>query len=118
MINMTVTHGLGEFLYYNSSGGMNSVRQTMSLEEWIPMRDYRDMIHCPPLFHKNSTSSSGAKEFSKRHPRKPVPDSYFLNFTSNCTEFKHKRGYVLSSNGDEDFPIAYSVLFYKEIEQL
>ena len=115
---MTVNHDLRELLYYNSSAGMNSLRQTMSLEEWILMRDYRDMISCPPLFKKNSTSSRRAKEFSKRHPRKPVPDSYFLSFTSNCTEFKHKRGYVLSSNGDEDFPIAYSILFYKEIEQL
>ena len=119
MTNTTVfTNDLNAFRHGNSSAIVNSVTQTMNLEEWIRLRDYRGILSCLPLLDKNSTKISSAKKFSKSHPRKPVPDSYFLNFTSNCTEFKNKRGYVIKTGGDEDFPIAYSILFYKEIEQL
>ena len=116
---MTVfTNDLNAPSHDNSSARVNSVTRTMNLEEWVWLRDYRGQISCLPLFDKNSTLSPSAKKFSKRHPRKPVPDSYFLNFTRNCTEFTRKRGYVKKSDEDEDFPIAYSILFYKEIEQL
>ncbi|KAK2143825.1 hypothetical protein LSH36_810g00014 [Paralvinella palmiformis] len=43
-----------------------------------------------------------------------------LAITNNCQEFKGRRGYVTEtiSSVEEDFPLAYSILMYKDPEQV
>ena len=56
----------------------------------------------------------------KNHPRKVIPDYTFIRLTKNCTEFKLRRGYFTEPLSEEEarFPIAYSILMYKHIEQV
>ena len=108
--------------YFNESNSdyqsalINSSDQVIDLENWIQMRNYSDVIDCASLFHTNSSHITVAKEMTKRHPRRPIEDIHFINLTRNCEKIKRKRGYITEMN--HSFPIAYSILFYKELEQV
>ena len=99
---------------------VESTDHAMNLDNWIKLRNYSDLIHCSSLFNKNSTASTKVKYQSKMCRRKPIKDFHFINITTDCEKFKQKRGYILESNitKEDYFPIAYSILFYKELEQV
>ena len=79
-----------------------------------------DLIDCRALLEGNTKEQTSAKSYTKNHPRKAIHDHHFIKFTQNCTAFKHERGYVENSfsKEEEDFSIAYSILFYKELQQV
>ncbi len=78
------------------------------------------VVSCSALLEGDKTIGSFAKQYSKNHPRKALQDKKFIHLTQNCTEFKLRRGYILKpmSKEEEEFPIAYSILFYKELQVL
>ncbi|XP_076436586.1 N-acetyllactosaminide beta-1,6-N-acetylglucosaminyl-transferase-like [Babylonia areolata] len=46
-------------------------------------------------------------------------DHTYIRDTYNCTRFVQERGYILdASEKEKEFPIAFSVVFYKDIEQM
>eukprot|EP00106_Octopus_bimaculoides_P009581 XP_014777023.1 PREDICTED: beta-1,3-galactosyl-O-glycosyl-glycoprotein beta-1,6-N-acetylglucosaminyltransferase-like [Octopus bimaculoides] len=49
-----------------------------------------------------------------------LPDSYFINLTQDCNNFRQNMGYITSHMTKEElhFPLAYSILMYKDIEQV
>ncbi|XP_013385195.1 beta-1,3-galactosyl-O-glycosyl-glycoprotein beta-1,6-N-acetylglucosaminyltransferase isoform X1 [Lingula anatina] len=59
-----------------------------------------------------------AKSRVKMTKPKFISDHAFGELTSNCDTFKRTRGYVLNSlEEEEQFPIAFSILLYKDVHQ-
>ena len=54
--------------------------------------------------------------FREKHFISPLD---YIKLCSNCTNFTSKRGYILTalSKKEEEFPIAFSITIYKDIEQ-
>ena len=48
-----------------------------------------------------------------------IPDIAYTQLASNCTDFVSKRGYITDfvSETELDFPLAFSILMYKDVEQ-
>ena len=48
-----------------------------------------------------------------------IPDSTYAKLASNCTKFVQNRGYITApiSAAEENFPLAFSILMYKDVEQ-
>ena len=69
---------------------------------------------CSAIFSGNDTAITRAKETDFRDPVD------LLAVTKNCKEFKRSRGYMTecTSAEEERYPIAYSVLMYKDPEQV
>ena len=47
------------------------------------------------------------------------PDLFYVNATKNCDEFKSDSGFTLKTHSqeEEEFPLAFSVLLYRDVEQ-
>ena len=87
-----------------------------TLDIWMKNRMYSGGINCDYIFDHNDTEIGKAKYFMKKHPL-IQNDSLFIDFTHNCRQFRKKRGYENFYN-NSDFPIAYIVSFYKNLEQM
>ena len=76
-------------------------------------------IDCSGLIKGERQAQENAVAYMKRHPKTQVPDNVYIAITKNCTEFKKTRGYVTRpmTAEEEAFPIAYSLLMHKEVEQ-
>ena len=100
--------------------GKNSTNKFLELEKWINFRNYSTLFDCASLVQGNSTLLKKTKEISNMYPRKPIEDNHFIMLTQNCDQFKRSRGYITKFNltNETAFPIAYSILFYKELEQV
>ena len=61
-----------------------------------------------------------AKKYVTGNPRHPIPDVEFTKLTKDCSLFKRERGYTDSpvSKEELDFPLAFSILFHKNLEQV
>ena len=79
-----------------------------------------ELTDCRDLIEGKKSVATAAKSYTKSHPRKTIRDRTYIELTKNCTAFKHQRGYLSEPLSKEEtyFPIAYSVLFYKELQQL
>lgn len=83
-------------------------------------RDRRvTVIDCQKLFEGDPDETHKAYMTMARSPRKPIPDGVFTELSKNCSEFVSERGYIMEPTSDEEanFPIAFSILMYKEAEQ-
>ena len=54
----------------------------------------------------------------KKRKRKPLPESFYLNSTKDCSAYIRDRGFltVALSEEERDFPIAYSMVIHEKIE--
>ncbi len=79
-----------------------------------------DLTDCRDLIEGEKSVATTAKSYTKSHPRKTIRDQTYIELTRNCTAFKNQRGYLTEPLSREEayFPIAYSILFYKELQQL
>lgn len=77
-------------------------------------------INCRALVKGNELEKLKALSFQKNHPKKPIPDKDFVHLTSDCSHFIKTRHYAMQplSQEEAEFPIAYSLLIYKDIEQV
>ena len=72
------------------------------------------------IINGNENETEFASNYSATRPRKEILDhNDYINLTANCTTFKDKRGYIMSSltKLEADFPIAYSLLMFKDVQQ-
>ena len=83
-------------------------------------RNVKD-VNCKLIIDGDKNETAKASNYSVTRPRKEElnPDDY-INMTSNCSAFIHNRGYIMSSltKVENDFPIAYSLLIFKDINQV
>ena len=75
---------------------------------------------CPDIIAGNKNVTSESEQFMKRNPRPILSDHIYANLTQNCTDFKSRRGYIMKTLSEESaaFPLAYSILFYKDLMQV
>ena len=76
-------------------------------------------INCAALIAGDEEEKSRAKNRTVHYPKKAYSNLYYLKASRNCTEFIQSRGYIMSTmtEEEEEFPIAYSILAYRNIEQ-
>ena len=79
-----------------------------------------DQISCRALFNGSETEVAKAKDYMESHPRKSISNGDYLALTENCKRFQTVRGYTMEplSQEEADFPLAYTILMYKEVEQV
>ncbi|GFR77814.1 beta-1,3-galactosyl-O-glycosyl-glycoprotein beta-1,6-N-acetylglucosaminyltransferase 3-like [Elysia marginata] len=78
-------------------------------------------VNCWAVFRRNPQAMQRAKKVASSPRRlKGIPDGHYEQATKNCTTFMRKRGYFTMSLSDEEdaFPIAYSLLVYKDLEMV
>ena len=82
-------------------------------------RVFRD-INCRQLFDGNATEHRLAMERMKNLPFKEIQPNVYLSKTRHCDKYINETGYISSSltEEEENFPIAYSILVYKDIQQV
>ncbi|KAK6192414.1 hypothetical protein SNE40_003883 [Patella caerulea] len=81
---------------------------------------YRRSGICPGLFANDSRSLKEAITFSKSFDRDFHLDlKLFPTITKNCKQYKSKRGFIEKNSSTEEleFPLAFSILTYNNIEQ-
>ena len=95
-------------------------RTPVSYEKFFQQdRTLRD-VNCMYMIDGNKTEIKLASKKSKSQPRQnPVSYIQYINKTLDCEAFITERGYVMSSltHIEAAFPIAFSILMYKDIEQ-
>jgi hypothetical protein len=76
-------------------------------------------VSCSTLLEGNLEAQAAARDYMEKNPRTVIEDSTFIRLTENCTDFKLKRGYFLKplSTEEAEFPIAYSILMFRHLEQ-
>ena len=80
-----------------------------------------DKIQCAPLIQGDPNEILRAKKYMSKNPRKNlITPQQILNVTKDCNSYKKNRRYVLDYLTEEErnFPIAYSIMMYKDIEQV
>ena len=78
-------------------------------------------VNCGKIYGGDEHEIKKAQYLQVRHLlRKLIPDEHYLHFTEDCDRFITKRGYVMSSLTAEEevYPLAYSIVVYKDIEQV
>ena len=93
------------------------------MKEWRSLRDYSAIFNCPAILDGNKDAIQMAKHYSHSNAsnaRHPVQDREFVELTKNCSAFKTERGYTDNpvSKEELDFPLAFSILFHKDLEQV
>ena len=81
-------------------------------------RNVKD-VNCKLIIDGNQKEIRKANKFG--HMRQEnLSDGDYINMTRNCLKFLQRRGYIMSEQTQEeaDFPIAYSILMFKDVEQV
>lgn len=76
--------------------------------------------NCEKLFDNDADEIKRVFQNEEKHPKVPVPDEEYVSLTKNCEEFKKSRSYITHalSKEEEDFPIAFSIMLFKDVEQV
>ena len=96
--------------------------ETATLPDHIYFQHDRTVkdVNCKLIINGNENETIFASNYSATRPRKEILDhNDYINLTADCTTFKDKRGYIMSSltKLEADFPIAYSLLMFKDVQQ-
>ena len=78
-------------------------------------------VHCSALIQGDVNELLKAKKYMNENPRNNWrTPRQIVNVTKDCNSYKKNRRYVLDYLTEEErnFPIAYSIMMYKDIEQV
>ena len=77
-------------------------------------------VDCDKLFAGDEYEQLKAKTHQKQHPKVKITSAEYMKFASNCTAFKQQRKYIVKpgSTEEEDFPLAFSILTFRDVEQV
>ena len=80
-------------------------------------RHYTDV--CKQIVDGNSSVIKKANSSMSHFVKQPISPWKYIDLTKNCNYFAKNRGYILKalSKNEEDFPIAFSINIYKDVEQ-
>ena len=75
-------------------------------------------VPCRSLLEGNEAATKVAIDYTNNHKRYNLEDKVFHEITQDCALFTRKRGYFMDpgSKLEEDFPIAFSILFHKHLD--
>ena len=84
-------------------------------------------VGCRKVFANDSVEINRAKNYAAALRERSTMTStsssahttYFANVSENCGDFLHRHGYLMFPTSQEelDFPIAFSILMYKNVQQ-
>ncbi|XP_059145303.1 beta-1,3-galactosyl-O-glycosyl-glycoprotein beta-1,6-N-acetylglucosaminyltransferase-like [Physella acuta] len=76
-------------------------------------------INCSAIFAGDIKTTLAAREITKTI-KGGITNEYYISATKNCPRFIQTRGYINSTltKDEEDFPIAFSVLVFKDAEMV
>ena len=74
---------------------------------------------CKRIIDGDSKEISRVEQVMKKVPKQAITCEDYINFSKDCESFQKRRGYILRAlnKNEENFPIAFSVMIYKDIEQ-
>ncbi|XP_029641998.1 N-acetyllactosaminide beta-1,6-N-acetylglucosaminyl-transferase-like [Octopus sinensis] len=82
----------------------------------------RHPFDCAALIRQDEFALSNAENYSALHPHVSLPNGeYAKNLCQNCDEFRKRGRYITLkevTKEEEDFPLAYSIVLYKEPDQV
>jgi hypothetical protein len=75
-------------------------------------------VDCSAVFREDAEAIQEAIDYDEQHPKVVNSDLTYIDMTSDCQVFIDERGYMMEPMNEEEsnFPIAYSILSYKEVE--
>ncbi|XP_053380435.1 beta-1,3-galactosyl-O-glycosyl-glycoprotein beta-1,6-N-acetylglucosaminyltransferase-like [Mercenaria mercenaria] len=77
-------------------------------------------VNCAAILNGEKSEINKAIELMKtgNYSRKLIADKDYIQLATSCAVFKSSRGYYnLVSPEEAEFPVAYSILLYKDVEQ-
>lgn len=98
----------------------DNVKVSVYTDRTFPVQDSNTAhVNCRLIFEGDREEMNKAINRSKTESRLADATDY-VNFTKNCSSFITKRGYIMSSltTLEDLFPIAYSIIMYKDVEQV
>ena len=92
----------------------NSNRESNSFDYVEPKHNYS----CQKLINGDRSEAVRVRSM-KVNDVFTIPDLRYVTLASNCTNFVKNRGYITAplSAAEENFPLAFSILMYKDVEQ-
>ena len=77
-------------------------------------------VECDKLFAGDEYEQLKAKTHQKQHPKVKGTTAEYMKLASNCSAFKQQRKYIenTGSSEEEDFPLAFSILTFRDVEQV
>lgn len=78
-----------------------------------------EVVNCRRLFDGYESEILKALQYQVENPKLVISEQQYMRATKDCDEFVAAHHYITSSLTDEeaDFPLAFSILLYKDIEQ-
>ena len=76
--------------------------------------------YCKLIIDGDKTEIAKASNFGKISRGENIADVDFKRLTQNCSNFIQRNGYIMNglTQEESDFPIAYSIMMYKDVEQV
>ncbi|KAH9514865.1 Beta-1,3-galactosyl-O-glycosyl-glycoprotein beta-1,6-N-acetylglucosaminyltransferase [Bulinus truncatus] len=77
-------------------------------------------VNCRKLFSGDHDEIVHAQNYVKTMNTTMFSEQFYLNLTTNCELFQKQRGYIMCplTSEEEDFPIAFTMLAYKDVEMV
>ncbi|KAH9514867.1 Beta-1,3-galactosyl-O-glycosyl-glycoprotein beta-1,6-N-acetylglucosaminyltransferase [Bulinus truncatus] len=77
-------------------------------------------VNCRKMFSGDHDEIVFAQNYLKTMNITMLSDQFYLNLTTNCELFQKQRGYIMCplTSEEEDFPIAFTMLAYKDVEMV
>ncbi len=77
-------------------------------------------VNCKAMFEGSTEEIRRAKETLATSAKETNSEADYIRMTSDCESFVKNRGYLTQplSKEEYDFPIAFSILIYKDVEQV
>ncbi len=76
-------------------------------------------VNCKAMFKGDQDEMKRARDIMANNPKESKTEHDYIRMTSDCERFRSSRGYVMQplSKEEYEFPIAYSILMYSDVEQ-
>ena len=89
------------------------------VQRFIINNSHRYIGGCREIIKHKPWAIKKAFDTMERFPKRIISPKEYKEFTNNCQEFKINRGYITKalSKNEEEFPLAFSINIYKDIEQ-
>ncbi len=105
----------------NFHGNFSNLSYTLPLDAAKWRQNPRlQHVNCKAMFEGNDEEIRRAKEIMSNNRKDTKTASDYIRMTSNCESFVKNRGYITQplSKEEHEFPIAFSILVYGDIEQV
>lgn len=105
---------------YQTVSHVNLSSMTYDISDYaVPKIKYTDLVNCAAILEGSTEELEKAQAVMMKTPKEPIYEETYLEWTQNCPKFIKDRGYVQVplSKEEEQFPLAFSIAMYTDIEQ-